>query len=195
MLIYLDAGHGMKTAGKRCLKSIDPNETRENFLNRRVADYVQTIVGEAVTIKRSDDITGNRDVPLSERVNKANSDNADFFISIHHNAGVNGGSGGGTQVYFYGNDLMRPTHAQLLYERTIEQTGLVGNRADKIVKQNLYVLRKTVMPALLIECGFMDSTTDTPIILTDNFALQVAKGISNFILYDINVCPTCKRPL
>ena len=195
MLIYLDAGHGMKTAGKRCLKSIDPNETRENFLNRRVADYVQTIVGEAVTIKRSDDITGNRDVPLSERVNKANSDNADFFISIHHNAGVNGGSGGGTQGYFYGNDLMRPTHAQLLYDRTIEQTGLVGNRADKIVKQSLYVLRKTVMPALLIECGFMDSTTDTPIILTDSFALQIAKGISNFILYDINVCPTCKRPL
>ena len=39
-VIALDAGHGMGTAGKRCLKSIDPNQTREWFLNDRIADMV-----------------------------------------------------------------------------------------------------------------------------------------------------------
>ena len=38
--IALDAGHGLYTAGKRCLKSIDPNETREWSLNSRIAEKV-----------------------------------------------------------------------------------------------------------------------------------------------------------
>ena len=38
--IALNAGHGMSTPGKRCLKSIDTNETRENFLNRRICDKI-----------------------------------------------------------------------------------------------------------------------------------------------------------
>ena len=38
MLICIDAGHGLHTPGKRCLKSLDPRETREWRLNARVAD-------------------------------------------------------------------------------------------------------------------------------------------------------------
>ena len=37
--IAIDAGHGLYTEGKRCLKSLDPNETREWQLNERVAIY------------------------------------------------------------------------------------------------------------------------------------------------------------
>ena len=44
MLICIDAGHGLLTAGKRCLKSIDPNETREWMLNRRIADKLQNLL-------------------------------------------------------------------------------------------------------------------------------------------------------
>ena len=39
--IALDAGHGLYTAGKRCLKAIDPNETREWWLNDRICDKVE----------------------------------------------------------------------------------------------------------------------------------------------------------
>ena len=38
--IALNAGHGLKTAGKRCLKSIDPNETREWVLNSRIEEKI-----------------------------------------------------------------------------------------------------------------------------------------------------------
>ena len=44
MLIYIDAGHGRHTAGKRCLKRIDPEETREWVLNSRVADKLQALL-------------------------------------------------------------------------------------------------------------------------------------------------------
>ena len=40
MKIAIDAGHGLYTSGKRCLKKLDPNETREWTLNSRIATQV-----------------------------------------------------------------------------------------------------------------------------------------------------------
>ena len=42
--IALSAGHGKNTAGKRCKKSLDPNETREWVLNNRIADKVENLL-------------------------------------------------------------------------------------------------------------------------------------------------------
>lgn len=55
------------------------------------------------------------------------------------------------------------------------------SRSMRSVWIEIYVLRKTSMPAVLIECGFMDSATDTPIILTDDFARKAALGIARGI--------------
>lgn len=38
--LALNAGHGLYTEGKRCLESLDPKETREWWLNQRVASYL-----------------------------------------------------------------------------------------------------------------------------------------------------------
>jgi hypothetical protein len=43
------------------------------------------------------------------------------------------------------------------------------------------MVREPKCPAILIECGFMDSTVDTPMILTEGFAAKVAKGIAKGI--------------
>ena len=44
--IAIDAGHGINTKGKRCLKSIDSKETREWWLNDRIADRLQKKLAE-----------------------------------------------------------------------------------------------------------------------------------------------------
>ena len=88
MLICIDAGHYIGTPGKRCLKSIDPGETREWTLNSRVADKLEAILaGYSCQTMRVDDVTGKRDVTLSQRVAAANRAKADVYLSIHHNAG------------------------------------------------------------------------------------------------------------
>ena len=100
--IAIDAGHGLHTEGKRCLKSLDPNETREWQLNERIARYVVEHLQKAGhEVKRLDDVTGQTDVPLRIRSNTANNWGADFCVSIHHNAGINGGSGGGVVSIVY----------------------------------------------------------------------------------------------
>lgn len=179
MLIAIDAGHYLGTPGKRCLKSIDPNETREWVLNARIADHLQTRLSlyDCITM-RVDDTTGEKDVSLGERVTQANKADADVYLSIHHNAGINGGPGGGIVVYTYTDPSQASTALQrAVYEHTVRRTGLRGNRANPMPTANLYVLRTTRMPAVLCELGFMDSTTDTPIILTEEFASQAADGI------------------
>ena len=119
------------------------------------------------------------DISLEDRVLFANSWGADVYISIHHNAGINGGSGGGTVVYVCKDAQERSYQLQeAVYRHTTGRTGLAGNRANPMPEKDLYVLRRTAMPAILIECGFMDSTTDTPIILTEEFARQTAEGIA-----------------
>jgi len=189
MLICIDAGHGRNTAGRRCMASIDPNETREWVLNSRTADLLTPrLEAMGCEVIRVDDPTGEEDVSLAARVSFANYEDADAYISIHHNAGISGGSGGGTVVYTCKDPQELSKQLQeTVYRHTTARTGLVGNRANPTPESDLYVLRHTSMPAILIECGFMDSATDTPIILTEEFAEQVAEGIAAAVaeVYDL----------
>lgn len=179
MKIAIDAGHYKYTAGRRCLAALDPNETREWELNRRVADALGELLSRYdCQVLRVDDTTGETLASLSDRVQAANSWPADVYLSIHHNAGVNGGSGGGCVVYTApGAQTKSQSLKKAVYSAVVGLTGLKGNRSNPTPESGLYVLQRTTMPAILIECGFMDSKTDVPVILGDTFAPLVAEGL------------------
>ena len=100
--LALSAGHGRYTAGKRCPAFLDPNETREWVLNSRICEKIEALLsGYEVSVLRLDDREGKRDVPLRERTDAANRLGADLYLSIHHNAGIAGGNGGGIVAYVY----------------------------------------------------------------------------------------------
>ncbi|MBR4973810.1 MAG: N-acetylmuramoyl-L-alanine amidase [Clostridia bacterium] len=183
--LALNAGHGLNTAGKRCMKKLDPNQTREWVLNSRICEKIETKL-KAYTgynLIRLDDPTGKKDVALKTRTNNANNFGADFYLSIHHNAGVKGGSGGGIVAYIYTKPSKKSEEWQdALYDAIIKHTGLKGNRSDGTLKANFHECRESNMPCVLLECGFMDSKTDVPIILTDKFAEQVAEACVEVIV-------------
>ncbi len=181
-IIALDAGHGMRTAGKRCLKSLDPNETREWFLNDRIMDKVEAMLAAYdCRVIRVGDTTGAKDVSLASRVRTANAAKADIYISMHHNAGLNGRRGGGTVVFYSSSNPERGVQAQKLYRAIVFRTKLQGNRSQKVVKKGFYVIKNTNMPAFLIENGFMDSPQDVPIILSEQHANRTAEGVVDFV--------------
>lgn len=182
MKLALNAGHGYNTPGKRCLKSIDPNETREYILNKRICDKVQGILKDypAVEVLRIDD---GSEMSISARVKKANDWKADYYIAVHHNAGLNGRQGGGIEVYTYLKTDQKTLDLQkAVYDSLIANTGLKGNRSNPLRKADLGECRETAMPAVLIENGFMDSPTDTPIILTEDYADKSAQAIAEVII-------------
>lgn len=178
--IALNAGHGYYTAGKRCLKSLDANETREWVLNARICDKVQEKLKgyTGYELIRLDDTTGIEDVPLRTRTDKANKFKADFYLAIHHNAGIAGSSGGGIVAIVYTSASGKSIEWQEeLYDSLIKHTGLKGNRSTPLAKMNLHEVRESSMPAVLLELGFMDSKTDVPIILSEDFADKCAAAI------------------
>lgn len=180
--LALSAGHYLGQAGKRCDKSLDPTETREWFLNARIAMMLTDILNqyEGIKIVRLDDPTGISFVTLAERSNKANSIKADFYLAIHHNAGAKLTTSGGTVVYCKPGKLH---NAQALYNSVVSKTGLKGNRSKPINETtDLWEVKAPTMESILIENGFMDSKIDTPIILTEAHAKKTAEGLANFFI-------------
>jgi N-acetylmuramoyl-L-alanine amidase len=183
--LALNAGHYKHTAGKRCHPDIDPNQTREWELNDRIADEIEKILSEydGIEVLRIDDTEGEHDVSLSLRTKKANEWGADLWFSVHHNAAGKLFSGGGIVSYVYISPTSEELEWQkLFYNNAVNATGLYGNRSTPLAKKNLHELRETKMPAVLMECGFMDSTVDCPIILSEGYATTLAKAFSDVII-------------
>lgn len=178
--IAITAGHYLGTEGKRCLKALDPNETKEWVLNDRIVRKIIELLKEyeGYEILRTDDPTGKKDISLEERCKAANEFGADDYFSVHHNAsGVKGFTGGGIMVYVYTKvDDSTKALQKMLYEALIEETGLKGNRATPMAQANLAECRLTKMPAVLGELGFMDGPQDVPKILTEKFAEACARA-------------------
>ena len=188
-VLAISAGHYLYTPGKRCLKSIDPNETREWVLNARIADKLTVILNryEGVKIVRLDDPTGQKEISLKNRCKESDNVKADIQLCIHHNAGINGGSGGGI-VVFANNKPDRLAEAQKMYDLLIKYTGLKGNRATPVRgNTSLYEIRVPKAMTLYVEDGFMDSTHDTPIILTETFADQSAQAMAEYFIEKWNL--------
>lgn len=173
--IAYGAGHYLKTAGKRLPKELDATQTREWTLNDRVARFFAEAASEyeGVELLRVDDPKGSTEITLETRCKKANDWGADFCLAIHHNAGINLGSGGGICAYAYKEGTKAAEYRDEIYDACIAAGGIKGNRYDPKLTANFYVLKNTKAPAVLMEYGFMDSTVDAPIILTEAYSKLV----------------------
>ena len=183
--LALSAGHYYYTLGKRCDEKLDKNRTREWVLNDRICDKIENKLNayDGIEILRVDDTTGQKGISLKARSDASNKWGADHYLAIHHNAGINGGSGGGVVSYTYTKPSTEEKEWQkAYYDAIIKKTGLKGNRATPLAKANLHECREPKADAILLECGFMDSKTDVPIILTEKFAEGVASACVEVIV-------------
>lgn len=177
-LVAIDAGHGMRTAGKRTpalKKDVIVNGKivkrkgeiiHEHEFNRAVAKYI------AVGLKRNGinymytaDMTGTSDVALTTRASKANKAHADILVSCHYNAV---GSCADFQTKTKGLLVLRTKNCsqnsinlgKKIHDRLnadCDYEYSFGLRKDVDVSGfALAILRQTKMPAVLIEYGFMD---------------------------------------
>ena len=168
--IAYGAGHNNSTSNG-IPTSLHSPRVNEWYLNDRIARYfAEAAKAYAVELLRVDDPKGVEPTVLANRVKKANDWGADFFLAIHHNAGINGGSGGGLVAFSYKEGTVGAAYREAIYAACMAAGGLKGNRWDATLAEDFYVLKYTNMPAVLMEYGFMDSTTDVPVILTESYA-------------------------
>lgn len=178
--IYLDPGHG----------GIDPgaegNGKQESVLALQVAKKVAALLPTkyfTVKMSRTEQATPGGLSPsadLSRRAQDANSWGADVYVSIHLNSG--GGHGVETWRSIYGGKgqtLAQDMQAAVLQACTgYADRGLKSRQGSH--GDYLAVIRESDMPAVLVECGFIDSADDMRAWSADKFAAGITAGIRKY---------------
>lgn len=169
MLIFIDAGHGGTNPGAvnaMGLEEADINLDVALRLGRLLQSY-----GYVVEYSRTEDIT----MSLTERSRLANQAGADYFISIHCNSNVNPNVNG-TETFFYRENTIAQDFAIVVNNALVAQ---IGTRNIGTFPANFSVLRRTQMPAILVELAFISNPQEAELLATPSFREQCAIGISN----------------
>ncbi|MFJ8245160.1 N-acetylmuramoyl-L-alanine amidase [Peribacillus asahii] len=164
--IFIDPGHGGKDPGAV------GNGLIEKDLTLKIAERVKELLAayENVEVKMSR--TGDTYPSLSDRTNAANTWGADFFLSIH----INAGGGAGYEDFAYTGSSKSIAYQNVIHAEIMNQIDM----KDRGKKQgNLHVLRESDMPAILTECGFIDNKDDAAKLKDDDFIEKLAVGHVN----------------
>lgn len=180
--IYIDQGHNPVNPNA----GAEGNGLREQNITYRIgielAELLEADPDFEVRLSRPTAQTqlGNSlNSSLRARVQDANSWGADYFISLHTNASEIA-SATGTEAFVYARQGRAYGLAQDIVQSVTDVTGLPDR--GTFVRSGLYVLRKTVMPAVLLEMGFITNPGDAAL-MNENpqlFAQGIYQGIKNY---------------
>lgn len=189
MEIGIDMGHtlsGEGTGSQGCGYK-EQNLTRE--LGKIVIEMLKK---EGHTIYDCTvDKSSNNAQQLIDRVNKANKQPLDLFVSIHFNACVNDVKGDGrttgTEVLLHSMSSKAKPYA----ERIVKKIANVGLKNRGVKTHNAYVLKHTKAPALLIETCFIDDRDDMNVYLKSprKVAKAIVEGILDKTITDVVETP------
>lgn len=183
-IVTIDAGHGGSgsTPGKRAYDG----SFYEWEINDRVATVVENLLEEqGVTVVRVDDVTGETDVPLEERLEKAIGVGTDLHISIHQNADCIVSEATGMEVYY--NSSSSKKNIMFATDLTRRISDYVGtkNRGWKASDGNLFITRefyRAGVDVVLVEGLFMSNKEDVKLMATQQYANDYGSAVADSVL-------------
>jgi N-acetylmuramoyl-L-alanine amidase len=164
--VVIDAGHGGHDRG-----GIPGQRVAEKDMTLDVALRLSNVLsasGYRVVMTRSTDVF----VPLGGRVAIANSYRNAVFVCIHFNATGRSGASG-IETYFYSRDSLPLASAIHHYV-----TGGAPSANRGVRRRGYYVLRKTSIPAVLVECGFPTNPTEAAYAQSASYRQKLAEEIA-----------------
>ncbi len=172
--IVVDAGHGGKDPG-----AISINGYKEKDINLSMALQLEDLLleeGYNVIMTRTTD----EFIELYERPRIANSINADLFISMHSNSNLKSEIIGLEVLYCPSTSSeikMEDQYpfAETIYNNIINNTNNPGRGVIK--RPELVVLRETIMPAVLVEIGYLSNVFDEQLVMDLEYQSQIIRGI------------------
>ena len=172
--VVIDPGHGGPDPGAVGIRGIRESEIVLD-ISLQVARLLEA-KGVQVTMTRTAEV----DVDLPPRVSIANRVGANAFVSIHANAismarpDVNG-----IETFYY-SDRRSARLAAHLQQQMLNVSPGSPNRGVK--RGRFFVIRRTTMPAALVEMGFVTGNIDSPRLATSAHRQRLALAIANGIL-------------
>lgn len=184
-IVVIDAGHGGNDPGK-----IGVDDSLEKDINLIIAGKVKTILQqqdvEVVMTRETDEglyeeQTSNKKVQdMKNRCNLINETKPDCVVSIHQNSYheeyVNG-----AQVFYYGNSEEGKRLAETLQAKLVSYAD-PDNRRQAKSNESYYLLKKTSVPIVIVECGFLSNWEEAKKLQEDSYQNQIAWAVAMGIL-------------
>lgn len=181
--VYIDQGHNPEGVNA----GAEGFGYREQDITYAVGIYLRDILLEDGRFE----VRNSRNTPeeslgtsnatsLAARVRGANEWGADYFISIHCNASENPAANG-SEVYVYRQGSVAADLAQQVLEAIVARLGTKNNGVR--VNPSLYVLRRTQMPAILVELAYITNENDVQKLVNDQYAFAYAiyEGLCRYL--------------
>jgi N-acetylmuramoyl-L-alanine amidase len=174
-IVVIDPGHGADDSG-----AVGINGLREKDITLSIGKKLRDVLvaaGATVHMTRETDVKPSVDArPLMAIAWHAN-----YFLSVHCDESGPTNSHSGTTVYFHAQNAVCKDLAQLISSRVGEVSGIpaLGVKSDTIRFQSGFgVLRGSPMPAVLVECGYVNDVADAAKLIDDATQQKIAQGIA-----------------
>src|SRR5881398_2284748 len=168
-VIVIDAGHGGFDRG-----GIPHQRVPESMMNLDVAQRLKAVLqsyGYRVVMTRDSDVF----IPLGTRVAIANSYRDAIFVCVHFNATPRR-SASGIETYFYSSQSLPLASAIHYYV-----AGGASSANRGVRRRGFFVLRRTTIPSVLVECGFLTNPTEAQyaqsVAYRQKLANEIARGV------------------
>ena len=175
VLVMIDPGHGGRDPG-----AINADGLREVDVIMPIARRVSEILsrqGVAVKMTR----TGDEYVGLDDRVAMSRDAGASLFVSIHANSIEGRPDVNGLELYHYN---LGQSFAETVHNAVLDYVNKNGfYLADRRVRSARFlVLRKSSIPAILVETGYLTSEAEAARLARDDYQKAMAEGIARGII-------------
>jgi N-acetylmuramoyl-L-alanine amidase len=167
--IVVDAGHGGHDRG-----GVPYQRIGEKGMTLDVSQRLKRVLearGYRVIMTRNSDVF----IPLGTRVAIANAQRGSIFVSVHFNSSRRAGANG-VETYYYRSDsasLAASIHRNVVAGAPTENRG--------IRRRGFYVLRRTRVPSVLVECGFLTNPEEGRLAQSATYRQQLAERIARGI--------------
>ena len=184
-IIVIDAGHGEPDGG-----AVSASGIRESTLNLQVAKLLEEELidlGYEVIMTRNDenniadsDLQGStiRKIKVSDinnRIEITNKANADMLISIHMNK-FSSEKYYGWQTFYKKNSGYSKILAENI-QKGINNNIERKNKRTELPIENIKLIDKSEIPAVIVECGFLSNYEDVRLLQTEEYRKQIVNGI------------------
>lgn len=167
-IICIDPGHGGKDPG--AVNGSKHEAIAALAIARKVGAVLEHKGYEVVYTRTTD-----KHITLAERCAISNNKGVNAFISIHLNASTNRNAHGIETWHYYKVGERAKELAKNIQDNLIKSTSAT-NRGVKTSK-TLYVLKHTIAPAVLVECGFISNHEESELLFDDDYQNKIANAI------------------
>lgn len=182
-ILVIDIGHGGFDPGK-----VSTSGIKEKDINLQIGcylkdyliakDYTVYLTRDSDVSLSSEGVRNKKSSDLQNRVLFADKVNANYLISIHQNSFPSPSSHGAQTFYFQNS-----TESEAL-AHTIQESLLAFDPSNKRIEKassSYYILKHTVIPSVIVECGFLSNPEEAEKLASSIYQKQIAEAIANGI--------------